>query len=70
MYDTWKILDKWYGTTWPSVGLPRGTPSLDNLGKIGMDFRGVEPMTSGLNDERLGRARLPARPWYELTIYV
>jgi hypothetical protein len=24
-YDTWQILGKWHGATWPNHGLPRGT---------------------------------------------
>jgi hypothetical protein len=26
--DTWQLLGKWHGATWPSHGLPRGTPFL------------------------------------------
>jgi hypothetical protein len=28
MFDTWHILGKCNGATWPSLGLPRGTPPL------------------------------------------
>jgi hypothetical protein len=30
MYDTWQIVEKWYDATWPTLGLPCGTPSLDS----------------------------------------
>jgi hypothetical protein len=62
MYETWNILKNWYGATWHSLRLPCGTPSLDNLGKIGMDFRGVKPVTSNPSGERLGKAGIPSYP--------
>jgi hypothetical protein len=43
---------KCYGATWPSRGLPHGTPPLVGLfGKILWTPQGVEPMTSGLGEE-------------------
>jgi hypothetical protein len=49
---------------------PRGTPSLESLGKIGMDSQGVEPMTYGLGGECFGMAGLPACPWWYLVYNV
>jgi hypothetical protein len=48
-FDTWHYFGKWFGATWPSHGLPRGTPLL----AIGcfqnfMESVGVEPRTSPL----------------------
>ena len=46
--DTWRIIGKLKGATWPNEGLPRGTPNFDyvGLGSKIMEPTGFEPVTS------------------------
>jgi hypothetical protein len=45
------ILSEWYGATWPSLGLSRGTALLVEGLQNGMESREVELVTSILGGE-------------------
>jgi hypothetical protein len=65
--DKCHLVGELNGATWPSHGLPHGTPALLRCCKKKLDSIGVEPVTYG-HGKRLGRARLPDHPqWYLLS---
>jgi len=52
------------GATWTSHRFPHGTHLLvDYLGKMVLDSRGVEIVTSGPGGERFGKVGLPIHLW-------
>ena len=65
--DTWQILGKWHGATWPNHGLPRGTHLLALGRLIGLlkfyGSVGVEPRTSN-HRERFNIARPASTPYH------
>jgi hypothetical protein len=61
LFDMWHHFGLWYGATWPSHGLPRGTVVLVvGLFQNFMESVGVEPWTSPWC-KALAMAALPTR---------